>query len=341
MKSKKKLSIVIITWNSARQLDKCLSYISKQDYPIDNMEVVFVDGGSKDNTFQVIEKNKGRIPDFRIIKTTIKDQEPKRAIGIKESRGTYICSIDPDVFLIDRNWLKNMIEPLESDTTLVGSQTLYYGYEAKETILNRYFGLFGFNDPVAFYLHKADRIPHYEETWSYNYSFKDMGSYFEVEFDKTIPTMGCNGVVFRSNIYKQYAKDEYSFFHIDVVQDMVRQGFNKYAIVKNSVFHSTATNFIETIAKRIKYMKLHYETRKSDRRYLVFDPSSAIDKKNLLLFIFYTVTCVQPLFLSIKGYYKLRDAAWFLHPIMCWIFLFGYGFARVMQYMKLDINKRQ
>ncbi|MCR4329303.1 MAG: glycosyltransferase family 2 protein [Candidatus Roizmanbacteria bacterium] len=325
MRNKKRLSIVIITWNSAGKLDECLSYISKQNYPTNSMEIVFVDGGSSDYTFQIIEKYRRKIPCFRIIKTKIKDQEPKRAIGIQNARGKYICSIDPDVFLTDKNWLKNMIEPLESDTRLAGSQTLHYSYEKKTTILNRYFGLFGFNDPVAFYLHKADRIPHYENKWIFNNQFKDMGNYFEVEFNRTIPTMGCNGVIFRASTYKQYAKDENSFFHIDVVQDMVRQGFDKYAIVKNSVFHSTASNFAETIIKRIRYMNLHYETRKNERRYLVFDTTSSVDKISLILFVFYTITFIQPIFLSIKGYRKVKDIAWFLHPFMCWIFLVGYG----------------
>ena len=149
----KKISIIIVTWNNEKKLPVCLKYISKQDYPEDKLEVIIVDGGSQDNTLIIAEKFK-KTHNLKIIKTNIRDPEQKRAIGVLEAKGDYICVVDPDVYLTHRNWLKEMISPLESDATLTGSQTLYYEYNKNESLINRYFALFGFNDPVAFYLKK-------------------------------------------------------------------------------------------------------------------------------------------------------------------------------------------
>jgi glycosyltransferase involved in cell wall biosynthesis len=300
------------------------------------IEVIIVDGGSTDDTFEVI-KNYNKKLIIKLFKTGIKDQEPKRAIGIEKASGKYIASIDPDVYLTDKKWLTKMINPLEIDKSLVGSQTLYYEYSKEETAINRYFALFGINDPVAFYLNKADRIPYFENKWLFNKNFVDKKTYFEVNFERNIPTMGCNGVVFRSSIYKKFANKK-TFFHIDIIQDMVDSGYKKFAIVKNSVLHSTGETFCKSIVKRVNYMNLHFHKRRGERRYLVFDINSKRDVFNLVKFVFYTLTIVQPIYLSIKGYRKIKDIAWFLHWPVSMGFLVAYSIANTRTWIKMNIN---
>ena len=83
-------------------------------------------------------------------------------------------------------------------------------------------------------------------------------------------------------------------------------------------------------------MDIHYYQKSSQRRYFVYDPNSKNDKKNLALFIICTLTLVQPLYLSIKGFLTIRDIAWFLHLPMCLGFLFAYSAATLKAY-KLKI----
>lgn len=322
-----KISIVIITWNSAVKLTRCLQCIENQNYPKTSLEIIVVDGGSKDKTFDVVSTFKKKKFDLILIKTKIVDPEPKRAMWVLKARGTYICHIDPDNYILDRNWLRDMIKPLENDKSLTGSQTLRYTYDKHESLLNRYFALFGFNDPVVYYLRKADRIPYFENTWLFNKTYLDKGNYFEITLKKEIPTMGCNGVVFRKSHYLKAGIKRSNFFHIDVVQDLVNLGFQKYAIVKNDILHSTGSTFVDSIMKRMRYMDIHYYKRSNQRRYFVYDPHAKKDKKNLVLFVLYTVTIVQPLYLSIKGFAKVHDLAWFLHLPMCLGFLYAYSVA--------------
>jgi len=322
-----KISIIIITWNSAKKLTKCLRYIENQNYPKTCLEIIVVDGGSKDDTFNVTLAFKKNNFDIILIKTNIVDPEPKRAMGVLKAKGTYICHIDPDNYILDKNWLQNMIDPLERDKSLTGSQTLRYAYDKKESLINRYFALFGFNDPVVYYLKKADRIPYFENTWLFNKEYLDKGNYFEVTLEKDIPTMGCNGVVFRRAHYLKTGIEQSNFFHIDIIQDLVNLGFQKYAIVKNDILHSTGSTFIDSIMKRIRYMNIHYYQKSGKRRYFVYDPHSKNDKKNLILFVIYTLTIVQPVYLSIRGFIIIHDIAWFLHFPMCVGFLFAYSAA--------------
>mgnify|MGYP001571838263 CR=1 FL=1 len=47
-----------------------------------------------------------------------------------------------------------------------------------------------------------------------------------------------------------------------------------------------------------------------------------------------SVTIVFPLYESIRGYIKIRDAAWFLHPILSFIMLFAYGASEFRWFIK-------
>lgn len=55
MEKKNKISVVIATYNCAETLQDCLDSIYAQTYP--DIDIVVIDGGSKDATVQVIRSN--------------------------------------------------------------------------------------------------------------------------------------------------------------------------------------------------------------------------------------------------------------------------------------------
>src|SRR3989344_3829584 len=149
MRKYPELSIIIVSLNSQRTLKDCLAYIKKQTYP-KIKEVLLVDGGSKDNTL-IIAKNSG-LP-IKIIKAAYENnQEARRAIGIQKAKNEICAMIDTDNFITDKNWLKAMVEPLVDNKLIAASQTLRYSAPKNSSLLNRYFGLLGSADPVAYYL---------------------------------------------------------------------------------------------------------------------------------------------------------------------------------------------
>ncbi len=54
---------------------------------------------------------------------------------------------------------------------------------------------------------------------------------------------------------------------------------------------------------------------------------SSQDKVGLIKFVIYSLTFVKPMYDSVRGYLKVRDVAWFLHPFICLSFLIVYGLA--------------
>lgn len=107
----KKVSIIIVNWNTKDLLRNCLNSIKKQiEYP--NYEIIVADNGSKDGSAEMVEKE---FPDVRLIKN-------KENLGfstaanqvIKAATGEYIFILGTDA-IVTRGCLKNLVEIMESD----------------------------------------------------------------------------------------------------------------------------------------------------------------------------------------------------------------------------------
>jgi len=89
------VSVIIPTYNSERTLGKCLESIVNQTYP--HIEIIVVDGGSKDNTVNIAKKYGARV-------FVLEGEERSASInyGVKMARGKYIYRVDSDVILDPR-----------------------------------------------------------------------------------------------------------------------------------------------------------------------------------------------------------------------------------------------
>lgn len=104
------VSIVIVTWNSARDLPACLEALERQDYS--NLEIVVVDNASQDESLQIARE---KIPNAIFI-----CNPENRGFcgghnqGINASHGEYYLPLNPDVEL-EPGFISAMVEVLESD----------------------------------------------------------------------------------------------------------------------------------------------------------------------------------------------------------------------------------
>ena len=327
-----KISIVIITLNNERSIEECVRNIISQDYPKELIEYLNIDGGSTDST-QSIMKRYG----FKVVDSYIKkNAEAQRAIGLKLASNNLIVSLDADNYLPDKTWLRKMVQPFMEDAKIIHAGTLHYTYRKNDSLYNRYCSLFGVADPVVYYVGKPDRLPQNIKKWTSGNIIRETNDYYVVEFTKnTLPTVGCNGVIYKRDVLLKYAKTKPSeFLHIDIFTDLLEKGFNRFAIVKNDVIHDTATNLLFLVKKRISFLSDYYLNKNIKRRYLIYNPKNIRDTFKLLLFFVYTITFLKPLIDSTRGYFSIRDRAWFIHPIVCWAYLYSYGAATIKRFVR-------
>lgn len=93
-----KISIIIPVYNGSKNLERCLDSIIKQDYR--DLEIIVVDDGSKDNSFEIISDY--ALKDERIIPVHKKNGgvSSTRNKGLDIATGDYIQFVDVDDWLV-------------------------------------------------------------------------------------------------------------------------------------------------------------------------------------------------------------------------------------------------
>lgn len=106
-----RVSIIIISYNSMRDIDVCLTSVMSQTYP--DFEVIFVDNGSTDGS---VEHARSQFPGLKFVEN---HENLGYARGINSAlpvaTGEFIAPLNIDTE-VDPNWLEAMVKALDSDT---------------------------------------------------------------------------------------------------------------------------------------------------------------------------------------------------------------------------------
>lgn len=238
------------------------------------------------------------------------DSEQAKAAGIRKAKGEICAMFCADNYLDEKTtfyWAKQWLD-LHSEASAVYPEK--YSYKKEDNSLNRYFSLIGGNDPVCYYLGKNDRKPHNDKL---------------IKRSKYQPSYGCNGFFYRASHIKNTNLDNY--YPMDNAMEVPGKIFS----MSGSIWHRTSDNLITFLKKRYKYARDLYCDR-DNRRWKMLETRE--DYWNLLGFILSTVSVIPTLFVSIRGWWRIRDFAWFWHPIVCYGFLITYSILAIRNLFK-------
>ena len=105
------ITVICPIYNEEKYIAKCIESIMEQDYPKDDMEVLFVDGMSTDMTRMIIEGYLPRCPYLRVL------DNPQRIVpyamnkGIEAAKGEVIIRIDAHTSY-ERNYFSVLVRRL-------------------------------------------------------------------------------------------------------------------------------------------------------------------------------------------------------------------------------------
>jgi len=330
------LSVVMASFNSARTIARSLKSIRDQDYPQNKIEIIIADGGSTDKTLEIVKKYKVRIIN---VPPALQGAEYNKGMGVNRAKNEILFMLDSDNILPHKKWFRKMIVPFLENKEIVGVEPLRFHYDPKMTLLDRYFALLGGSDPVAYYFGKDSHLSYAFDKYNLYGESQDMGGYYKVKFNKNnIPALGGNGAAMRRELVIKEAKaDPDHFFHIDVNVDLIKKGFNTYGLFKDSIIHLTNNKVIPFLLRRKFYIEKYHFEDLSKRRYSIYEPKK--DRGNLIKYVILSVTFVKPIYDSIRGFIKVHDVAWFIHPFMCFIMLIVYGVPTVKEEVRRVFKK--
>lgn len=103
----KGVTIIIPTKNSGDYLENCLKSIENLNYPKKNLEVIVVDGYSKDNTCKIAEKY-----GCKIVYENVGTRAGACNLAIADVSNEYVAFTDADC-VVPKDWLENLVKHFE------------------------------------------------------------------------------------------------------------------------------------------------------------------------------------------------------------------------------------
>lgn len=340
MRSLPSISIVSCTYNAnLRLFEQVLKALRAQDYPKKLIEHIVMDAGSKNGTVELAKKF-GCIVYIR--PDLVEHEQVRASLGFKKAKGKIILIIQSDNLVTSTNWIARMVQPFLENKNIFCTYTTHYSYKKNMSATTRYGALIGANDPIIspYFLDKIEKIPMTRKRYDKGEIINENEKYYVVKFNReNFPPLGDNGQMVLRSVMEKVNKNSKDYMHLDTFSKMFDLGFDTCGVVKSSIIHVITPDIIRLATRRIQIKEKFFDDKRKTRRFLVYDANSRKDKINLLKYIVYSTTFIPTLYQSVTGYLKIRDSAWFLHPIICFLMLVAYSYSETKWKIKESFNQ--
>ena len=144
------VSVIIATFNSHKTLEIVLKALRNQSYPQDKIEILCIDGGSTDNTFEICHKY-----GCKIINNPQTDPVSAKMIGYRNASGKYVVVMDHDEVLQNRDSIRIKVEALQSNPKCKVALCGGYLRPKDYPLLNQYLSEYG--DPYSLFMYRFSK----------------------------------------------------------------------------------------------------------------------------------------------------------------------------------------
>lgn len=122
------ISVILCTYNREKYLKNCIESVLAQTFP--NWELMVVDDGSQDNTFDLVNAYLKKFDNIRYLKHQNKKLWYAKNVGIQASFGNYITFLDSDD-AYQPNHLASRLEYMRANPEI---ELLEGGFETEEEV---------------------------------------------------------------------------------------------------------------------------------------------------------------------------------------------------------------
>jgi len=201
-------SVIVVCWNSAEVLGRCLDQLVAQDYA--NYEIVVVDDGSDDDTLKVAESASSR-GEVRIVRSPANRGCPHaRNLGLREAEGEIVAFVDADGFAAP-DWLRSVVAAFDADETIGGVASTVF-FDRNPMVINGAGGVVN------------------RQGWAADLSMNESYEWAEIASEALYP-MGCGMAVRRSAVARVGPFDDRMLNYYDDVDYGIRLWRGGYRVV--------------------------------------------------------------------------------------------------------------
>lgn len=129
------VTVVVPIYNVENYLDRCVSSIINQSY--DNLEIILVDDGSKDNSPKICDSYEKKDSRIKVIHKKNGGLSDARNKGIDIASGKYICFVDSDDW-IECDMIERMYNTIQKDNSNISICRRNRAYDDGRKIIEEY-----------------------------------------------------------------------------------------------------------------------------------------------------------------------------------------------------------
>ena len=313
-----KFSIIIATYNSMKILPKVIESIYAQNFALNKIEIIAVDGGSSDDTLPYLNQKK-----IKIINNPLKDPVNAKFLGLIKAVGEYIVYLDHDEVINNHDFLSLRSEIFSKNNFVkVILPTGYINPEGYHPI-NQYVNEFG--DPFSFYIYGISKHK--------DFFIKSMKKNFQIEleepkfiilktnFKKYLPLielLAGASCFDRSYVMKKFELSKLKPEFLTHLFYEISKEYPKFAITKEDSITHYSSDKLSTYLNKIKWRIVNNVFLKENLGESGFSGREKYHSNNLLkmrkyMFIPYSLSIVFPLIDSIILSCTRKNLIWLIH----------------------------
>ena len=293
-----RVSFIIPTLNVEPILENCLASIARQDYPQANIEIIMADAHSQDRTREIGKKFGALILD-----DNGKNMEEGKRLALRHATGEYIVFLDSDNEFTHPDYLGLAIQALATNPQALGVESYYLASPKMSSFCAYLTARLHISDPICWLMSANPQLVAREgevERWQLpdgTYSYP----------------LGANGFVYRRADLQSVQADE-KFQDTHVAMFLMKNGRREWLRLRGRGVHHY---FIQTLWKFVQ------KRRRAVVHFLRVQQEMPVNwmKENppvpLWLATVYCVTFVGPLWHTLRGIFRDRDARWLWHVPAC------------------------
>lgn len=129
------VSIIIPVYNTGKTAEKLLKKLMGDRY--DNIEIIVVDDGSKDDSFEIIDKIAKKDKRLKLFHQSNSGQSSARNLGIKKAKGEYILFIDSDDD-VSSDFISKLSESIQHPGVSLSVTGIHYNRIIQKTNVDKF-----------------------------------------------------------------------------------------------------------------------------------------------------------------------------------------------------------
>jgi glycosyltransferase involved in cell wall biosynthesis len=315
-----RVSFIMPTLNAEALLENCLASIARQSWPRERYEIILADAHSTDSTRDIARKYGALVVD-----DDGKNMEEGKRLALGHATGEYIVFVDADNEITHADYIELAVKALSANPQALGVESYYLPSPRMSSFCAYLTHLLHISDPIAWLMSANPQLVAREgevERW-----ILPGGSF-------SYP-LGANGFVFRRADLESVQADE-KFQDTHVALFLMKKGKREWLRIRGRGVHHYYIQTLWRFVQKRRRATVHFLRVQKEM------PVNWMREKPLVpiwLAVVYCVTCIGPLWHTLRGVLRDRDARWLWHLPTCFGSVLGNAWG-VLTYKRRGQDKK-